>query len=98
MTDPHDVEDDRPRGRWPKVWLVWVTLAVGSFFAIEIPALVNDSGGDTLTEQVQYLGGFWPAGLAVFVIGFAAWLVDHFVGPDSRVWEWGRMLRRKGGR
>jgi hypothetical protein len=65
-------------------------LALGSFFALEVPALVNDSGGDTLTEQVQWLGGFAPAALVALVLGFAAWSTHHFVGPTSRIWRYWR--------
>jgi drug/metabolite transporter (DMT)-like permease len=83
-----ELDQDRPRGRWPKLWAAWVVLALGSFLAIELPALFNHSGGDTLTEQVQYLGGFAPLALVGLVVGFALWLVDHFVGPTSRVWKW----------
>lgn len=79
-----DIADDRPRGKYPVLWIVWAVIAVGGFFAIEIPALSNDSGGDTLTEHIQFLGGYSPWALVGIVVGFAAWLVDHFVGPKDR--------------
>ena len=88
------VTEDKPRGRWPKVWLLWGVLVVGSFFAIEIPALVNDDGGDTLTEQLQYVGG--TAGPWWFVTALllaVSWLLLHFVGPDSRIWLWAKEKR-----
>lgn len=88
---PSDITRDKPRGKYPYLWVGWLTLVVGGFFAIEIPALVNKDGGDTLTEHVQYVAGYglW----VVFLIGdglvaLVAWLLPHFFGPDSRVWEW----------
>jgi hypothetical protein len=89
------VQEDKPRGKYPKLWVIWVVLAVGSFFAIETPALLNDSGGDTLTEQIQFLGGFFPPLLVVIVVGFAGWQVSHFVGRDSRIWKWWRIRHPK---
>jgi len=86
-------DSDHPRGRWPRLWAVWVVLALGSFFALEVPALVNDSGGDTLTEQIQWLGGYAPWAFTAGVVGFAVWLLDHFVAPDSRIWQYRRWRR-----
>jgi len=91
------VEDDRPRGRWPRLWAGWALLVVVSFFAIEVPALVNDSGGDTLTEQVQFVGG--TAGPWWLVLAFLllfAWLTKHFLWRDSRIWKWAALRRGRG--
>jgi len=77
------------------MWALWAVLALGSFFALEVPALVNDSGGDTLTEQVQWLGGYAPWLFVAFVLGFCGWLLDHFVAPDSRIWSWRRWRRSR---
>ena len=90
------VEKDKPTGRWPWVWAVWAFLAVGTFFAIEIPALMNNTGGDTLTEQVQFLGGKAPIVFLIVLLGFVVWLVDHFAGKVSRVWKWSRLRKNKG--
>jgi len=72
--------DDKPRGRYPWLWIVygilfvlgwaiaafiggpvaWVVFLVAAFMGfwlIEGPALANRHGGDTLTEQLQYLFG-----------------------------------------
>jgi len=85
------ITDDKPRGKYPNLWIGWLIVVIGGFFLIEIPALANDSGGDTFTEQVQYLAGYgwW----AVVLIGGAlvalfTWLMPHFFGLDSRVWKW----------
>ena len=93
MTEAPDA--DRPRGRWPWLWALWAVLALGSFFALEVPALVNDAGGDTLTEQVQWLGGYSPWALVAIVVSFAVWLVNHFVAPDSRIWHYRRWRRSR---
>ena len=33
-------------------WVIWLSLTVGSFLALEIPALRNRREGDTLSEHV----------------------------------------------
>jgi hypothetical protein len=91
-----DANDDTPRGRWPWLWAVWFVVAFGGFWLLEGPALVNDTGGDTLTEQIQWLGGWAPWALVAIVIGFAAWLVQHFVGRDSRIWSYWRERHPRG--
>jgi hypothetical protein len=40
------------RRRYTVAWLIWLGLTLLSFGAIEIPALLDPSGGDTLTEHV----------------------------------------------
>ena len=91
MADDDDVTRAKPRGPWP-----WIWLSLLAFFGIaEGIALFNDKGGDTLTEQVQYVGGFQPWLLVIACVAFAAWLIDHFVGRDSRIWKW-REWRNRG--
>ena len=75
----------KPRGVWPWLWAAWFLL----FFAIEIPALRNDQGGDTLTEQVQFLGGWSPWLFVAGFLIFLGWLTSHFIGRNSRIWRWG---------
>ena len=85
------IAEDKPRGKYPYLWIGWLVLLVGGFFAIEIPALVNDSGGDTLTEHVQYVSGYgwWVVTLiGGGLVALFAWLMPHFFGRDSRVWKW----------
>jgi hypothetical protein len=89
---------DRPRGRWPWLWAGWAVVAFGGFWVLEGPALLNDTGGDTLTEQIQWLGGYAPVLLVVVVVGVAAWFVDHFVGSTSRIWRMFEWRRRRTGR
>jgi len=91
-----DILEDKPKGKWPWLWAIWAFLVIGSFFAIEIPALVNSTGGDTLTEQIEYGGGKIGAWLflALF-IGFIIWLIDHFIGLDSRLWKWREYFKKQ---
>ena len=96
MSDERDVLEDRPRGRWPRVWQVWAAATIVSFAIIEGFALVNDKGGDTLTEQLQYVGGTGaPWAFVAAIVIFCIWLIKHFVGPDSRVWKYAKLRRRK---
>jgi hypothetical protein len=69
------------------------------FFAIEGWALANDSGGDTLTENVQYVFGVagWGWGLAGLLL-LATWLTYHFFGPHSRLWKWVEYWKNRKGR
>ncbi len=84
-----DVSGSKPRGAWPWLWGLWIA----AFFAIEGYALATGEGGDTLTEQLQYVGGAGPWLFSAGVVLFASWLVVHFAGPDSRIWEWARKRR-----
>ena len=89
MTGDRPDGRDRPRGRWPRLWAAWGALVVASFFAIEVPALVNDSGGDTLTENLQNVFDVAGPGWGVAALALAsAWLGHHFFGPESRIWRW----------
>lgn len=91
MEEDEDITEDAPRGKYPFLWIGWLVLLVGGFFAIEIPALANSSGGDTLTEQVQYIAGYgWYATAMIGggLIALFTWLMPHFFGRDSRVWKW----------
>ena len=61
---------------WTRLWITWVLVAIGGFFAIEIPAVLNSEAGDTLTEHVvQYVPG--EPLVAVFG-GLVVWLSVHF--------------------
>jgi len=96
--DDGDVTHDKPRGKYPWLWLGWLILLVGGFFAIEVPALVNSTGGDTFTEQVQYVAGYSWFALAMVSGGLVAlftWLIPHFFGPSSRVWLWIKLRREQ---
>lgn len=93
-----DVTESGPRGKYPYLWIGWLILVVGGFFAIEIPAIINDEGGDTLTEHVQYVAGYgwWVVALiGGGLIALVAWLLPHFFGPDSRVWKWMRWRKEQ---
>lgn len=59
---------------WVWLWIGWIVL----FFAIEIPAILNGTPDDTLSEHVWGLislgSFFW------FVIaGLLVWLLYHFL-------------------
>jgi len=64
---------------WTLLWLAWVLV----FLAIEIPALVNRTKGDTFSEHVWWLiGRGLPATPGVKLrrlafLSFATWLVVH---------------------
>lgn len=61
---------------WTRLWITWVVIVVGGFFAIEMPAVLNDERGDTLTEHVvEYVPG--EPLVAVFG-GLVVWLAVHF--------------------
>lgn len=88
---PRSPEGDTPRRGWTIAWVAWFVVVLGGFFAIEIPALRNDSGGDTLTEHVQYVAGLSPVWTVVIGAGlasFAIWFGPHLFGRDSRVWTY----------
>jgi hypothetical protein len=88
-------EGDRPRKGWTVAWVVWLVAAILGFFAIEVPALLNDSGGDTLTEHIQFVAGQSPAWAIIVaggIVSFFAWFLKHLFDKDSRVWGY---LHRK---
>lgn len=74
----------KPRGFWP--WFWGALLAVGLIG--ELIAVGDPRGGDTLTEQVQYIGGFFPVAFVIGVVGLLVWLGIHFLGRNSRIWRW----------
>jgi hypothetical protein len=93
---PDIPEGDRPRKHWTTAWVAWLVISAGGFFAIEVPALLNDSGGDTLTEHIQYAAGqspLWTIGIGGGIVSFFVWFIPHLFGKDSRVW--GYLKRRK---
>jgi len=95
--EDYDVTDDKPRGKYPYLWVGWLVCVVVGFFVIEIPALVNKSGGDTLTEHVQYVAGTgWAATVLIGggLVALFVWLMPHFFGRDSRVWKWMKWRRQ----
>lgn len=59
---------------WSLLWAAWIVL----FFAIEIPAVLNGSPDDTLSEHVWHLlsigSVFW-----FLVAGLLIWLLYHFL-------------------
>lgn len=61
----------------------WIILALG-FFALELPALLNEEAGDTLSEHIWFVLKLEGAG-PLLTIGAAAllsWLVVHFLSPS----------------
>ena len=59
---------------WVYLWIFWI----GLFFAIEIPAILNDDSGDTLSEHVWAtikLGSFFWFAVAALLV----WLIYHFL-------------------
>lgn len=61
---------------WTWFWLLWAALVVGGFFIIELPAVFNEEGGDTLTEHiVTYVPGELVAALFGALV---VWLSVHF--------------------
>jgi hypothetical protein len=94
---PDVPEGDRPRQRWTVAWVVWLVVAAGGFFTIEVPALINDSGGDTLTEHIQYAAGQSPAWTYLIgggIVAFFAWFMPHLFGKNSRVWGYLKSRRK----
>ncbi len=66
------------KNRW--WWLAWI----GFFLIIELPAIFNDEGDDTLSEAVWQLTSipfFWW-----LLAGFLVWLTAHLLGPRTRAW------------
>ena len=61
---------------WTRYWLVWAVAVIASFFAVELPAVLNDQHGDTLTENVVTHVPGEPL-VAVFG-GLVVWLAVHF--------------------
>lgn len=68
--------------KWRWFWIFWIAL----FFAIEIPAVLNDEPDDTLSEQVWALidlgSLFWFAVAALLV-----WLLYHFLWEGRNPWR-----------
>lgn len=66
---------------WTVAWLLWLA----AFAAIELPAILNKTRGDTLSEHVWKWFRIndkprqWTARRAVLAV-FMAWLMVHFVG------------------
>jgi hypothetical protein len=89
--NPPPAAEDAPRHGYTVAWLVWLTVSIVGFVAIEAVALFNDEGGDTLTEHVQWISGR-STGLTVALIAglsaFFLWFVSHLFGRDSRVWRY----------
>lgn len=84
-------EEDRPRKGWTIAWVVWLVATIVGFFAIEIPALLNPEGGDTLTEHIQFVAGqspVWTIIVAGGIVAFFAWFLKHLFDKDSRVWKY----------
>ena len=61
---------------WQRLWITWAVVVVGGFFAIEMPAVLNDEHNDTLTENVV---AHVPGEPLVAVFGaLVVWLSVHF--------------------
>lgn len=69
----------RPQTRSVIAWSLWL----GLFFLLELPAVVDDDPGDTLSELVWYLIAL-PGGTgALFtwvLAGIMIWLAQHWLG------------------
>ena len=66
---------------WTLLWVAWI----GTFFAIEIPAIVRTTRGGTLSETVwrwfHVYDHDWRGRLGRFLLlVLTAWLCVHFVG------------------
>jgi amino acid transporter len=88
---PPEPEKSNPRRKWSLVWVVWLVLASTGFFVIELPALFNEGGGDTLTEHIQYVAGespVWTIIVAGGVVTFFTWFFHHLFSKDSRIWKY----------
>jgi hypothetical protein len=63
------------------IWAGWLVVVVGSFFALEVPALRNARKGDTLSEQIRmwfHTGNPYGRGVWLVTSGvFFAWFVAH---------------------
>jgi hypothetical protein len=59
---------------WVWLWIGWILL----FFAIEIPAVLNDESTDTLSEHVWAIVASGSLGFFL-VAGLLAWLAYHFL-------------------
>jgi len=84
-------EGDKPRKGWTIAWVAWLVASTVGFFAIEIPALLNSEGGDTLTEHIQFIAGqspVWTMIVAGGIVSFFAWFLKHLFDKDSRVWKY----------
>ena len=89
IANPPPPVADAPRQGYTIAWLLWISFAVLSFAVIEGIALVNDTGGDTLTEHIQWIAGkspVWAGVVGVGIAAFSAWFLSHLFGRDSRVW------------
>jgi hypothetical protein len=65
---------------WSVAWLLWLAM----FAAIEIPALVNKAGGDTLSDHVRqwFATQSKPTGWRwrrYILAAFMTWLSLHFM-------------------
>jgi hypothetical protein len=57
--------------RW---WVIWLVVTLGFFFALEIPAILNEVKGDTFSEYVWAMSMWWRG----LITAAAAWLFLHF--------------------
>jgi hypothetical protein len=65
---------------WTWAWIFWLVI----FFAIEIPAALNNTSGDTLTENIRSWFSIKHKGRAwrirrIALLSLLAWLVVHFL-------------------
>ena len=66
------------------IWGVWLAAVIGSFFALEIPAIRNKVVGDTLSERLRAWLGLnpwrkWGVAGAWFFGGFMVWFLFHIL-------------------
>lgn len=66
------------------IWAVWLALVLGTFFALEVPAIANTVEGDTLSERLRaWLGirprRWWRVIGAWLFLGFLGWFAVHIL-------------------
>jgi membrane-anchored glycerophosphoryl diester phosphodiesterase (GDPDase) len=73
---------------WTVAWIFWVAM----FFVIEIPALINKTQGDTLSEHIRKWFSttdktrWWIARRAVLVLAMIWFLLHLFIPYVSHLW------------
>jgi hypothetical protein len=78
--------NDEMANGWTASWIMWLIM----FGAIELPALLNKSKGDTLSEHVwrffsiREKSNGWRARRFV-LLSFLAWLITHFLSGGKFV-------------
>lgn len=72
----------KPQSRWLILWTIWLVTILVTFFVFEIPAIVDKSEGDTLSEIVRFWATSNTAAVVIFiliVIGIPLWFAWHIL-------------------